>query len=272
MNTRRFVWALFGALAISGLCTLVLGRKITARSGRDPVGRIYVAVDKPIAAGEVLKGDDLKFIAWPANDPLEGAFTRIDAVVGRSAIYPIGKGQPVLEPYLAAPGSIVGLTTRIPAGMRAIALKSDEVIGVAGFLFPGARVDVLVTYHSYGSPDAATATVLEDALVVAVGHQIQPDPDGKPASVNVVTILAKPADAERVVLAGAQGTIHFVLRNGVDHAAVNLLPVNLSQFSAKAAAPLKQAGGRGTKSMDRKPKPYVVETILGAKASFATFN
>jgi len=178
----------------------------------------------------------------------------------------------VREPYLAAPGSIIGLTTKIPPGMRAIALKSDEVIGVSGFLFPGARVDVLVTYHTYRSPEAMTVTVLEDALVVAVGHQSQPDPNGKPASVDAVTILAKPADAEKVVLASTQGTIHFVLRNGADRAAVGVVPVNLSQFSGEPPAPVKQSGSRRGPLGNDKQKPYVVETILGGKTSFASFD
>jgi pilus assembly protein CpaB len=233
-----------------------------------PAMRSYVAAAKAIAAGQVLTSSDLKLISWPAAVPIEGAFTRVDEVTGRSAIYPLEKGQPALGSYLAAPGSMVGLAAKIPEGMRAIALKSNEVIGVAGFLFPGARVDGLVTYRSYPSPQPVTATVLENASVVAVGHRIEPDPHGEPASVNVVTILAKPADAERVVLAGTQGTIHFVLRNGSDRAQVNLAPVNMSEFSP-SSGPQRMPRPRTPAA---KAKPFVIETILGSKSTFTSFE
>ncbi len=270
MNLRRLMLALFAALAISGLCTLILGRKITGRSGPRPAKRRYIAAAMPIAAGEVLKSDEVDYIDWPASQPLEGAFTKTEEVIGRPVLYPLEKGQPVLGHFLAAPGTGFGLTTKIPAGVRAIALKSDEVVGVAGFLFPGSRVDVLVTYHSYQNPEPVTATVLQDAQVVAVGHQIQPDPNGKPASVDVITILAKPDDAERVVLASTQGSIHFVLRNATDRAEVSDPPVHLSQFASEA--PAKPAEARKGVAAIHKSKPYVVVTILGDKEISTSFD
>src|SRR6202044_3534668 len=106
-------------------------------------------------------------------------------------LYPLPKGEPILERQLAAAGS--GLTAKIPSGMRAISVRSDEVVGVAGFLLPGNHVDVLFTSHSDKSPEPRTATVLQDVVVVAAGQQIRPDPEGKPTSVNnVVTLLLTP--------------------------------------------------------------------------------
>jgi pilus assembly protein CpaB len=256
-------------LAISGVCTLVLGRKITAHSGVRPAKRRYVAAAMPVAAGEVLKADEIGYIDWPAGEPLEGAFTKPADVIGRPVLYPLEKGQPVLGHFLAAPGTGFGLMTKIPAGVRAIALKSDEVVGVAGFLFPGSRVDVLVTYHSYQNQEPVTATVLQDAEIVAVGHQIQPDPNGKPSSVDVITILAKPDDAEKVVLASTQGSIHFVLRNATDRAEVSDPPVRLSQFAGQP--PAGKALERKSAAASHKPKPYIVETILGDKQILTSF-
>ena len=269
MNVRRTMLALLAALVISGVCTLVLGRKITASGGARPAKRRYVAAAVPIAAGEILKADEVDYIDWPAGDPLQSAFTKAEDVIGRQVLYPLEKDQPVLSHFLAAPGAGFGLTTKIPAGTRAIALKSDEVVGVAGFLFPGSRVDVLVTYHSYQNQEPITATVLQDAQVVAVGHQVQPDPNGKPSSVDVITILAKPDDAEKVVLASTQGSIHFVLRNATDRAEVSDPPVHLSQFAGEA--PLKAATARKGVAVIHKPKSYVVETILGDKESSTSF-
>jgi pilus assembly protein CpaB len=178
------------------------------------------------------------------------------------------KGQIVLNKYLAAPGSGIGLTTKIPEGMRAIALKSDEVMGVAGFLFPGSHVDVLVTYRPPQGPDPITTTVLQNAQVLAIGQEIQPDPAGKPKSVGVMTILASPEDAAKLVLASTQGTIHFVLRNGGDQATTANVLAQMSQLGAPFPnkTPMRRPG-----AVSPKPKAYVVETILGDKQTSASF-
>jgi pilus assembly protein CpaB len=123
----------------------------------------------------------------------------------------------------------------------------------------------LVTYRPQNQ-EPITATVLQDTQVVAVGHQIQPDPNGKPASVDVITILAKPEDAEKAVLASTQGTIHFVLRNATDRAVPGDPPVNLSQFAGNA--PAKPAMARREVNL----KPYVVVTILGDKETSTSFS
>ena len=270
MNARGLIPAFLGALAISSCCTLLVGRKIAHRNtNREPQVR-YVAAAKSIAVGEIVKAEDLDYLDWPASRPVNGTFAKPNEVTGRLAVFPLEKGQLVLGSYLAAPGSAIGLTTRIPDGMRAIALKSDEVVGVAGFLAPGSRVDVLATYHSYQSPEAITATVLQDAPVVAVGQKIQPDPDGKPATVDVVTILAKPEDAEKVVLASSQGSIHFVLRNGGDHAETSDTPVQLAQLGG-VTAPSTTTGHRIMAPL-QKAKPYVVVTVLGDKQTSVSFN
>jgi pilus assembly protein CpaB len=209
----------------------------------------------------------LKTVNWPASFPLNGAFLKPQDLVGRSLLYPLAAGEPILDRDLTIPG--MGLTVKIPDGMRAVALRSNEVVGVAGFLFPGSHVDVLVTYRSDASPEPSTATVLQDAEVLAAGNQVEPNPDGRPATVNVVTLLVKPNDAERVVLASAQGTIHFVLRNGADKDQVVDTPVALSQLIPGVA--VKPA----TVSQARRPRktaqPYVVETVLGNKQIATSF-
>jgi pilus assembly protein CpaB len=152
--------------------------------------------------------------------------------------------------------------------MRAIALSSNEVIGVAGFLMPGTHVDVLVTYHDESNPEPITATVLQDAEVLAAGHQVQPDPTGKPSTVDVVTLLLSPEDAEKAVLASAQGSIHFVLRNGGDHAEAKAAPVALPQLASfPGGVHEHHSVARATG-----PAPWVVETMLGAKRTTASFN
>ncbi len=96
----------------------------------------YVAASRALQAGEVLKPENLTLVEWPAKMPLEGAFTRIEELSGRAVIYPVAARQPVLDGYLAVVGSGIGLTVKIPEGMRAASVRSDEVIGCGGVPVP----------------------------------------------------------------------------------------------------------------------------------------
>jgi pilus assembly protein CpaB len=266
---RRMMLALVVALVISGLFTFWLSRRVgrTAKVA-PPQNQQYVAAARSLDPGETIRKEDLNMIEWPKSHPLAGSFVRVDDVVGRAVLYPLAAGQPILDRQLAASGSGMGLTARIPSGMRAIALSSNEVIGVAGFLMPGTHVDVLVTYHEDGHPDSITATVLQDAEVLAAGHQVQPDPTGKPSTVDVVTLLLSPEDAEKAVLASSQGSIHFVLRNGGDHAEAKALPVALGQLAQFPG----RSGGHRSSPKPAGPAPWVVETMLGGKRTTASFD
>ena len=271
---RRLTLALVVALAISGLFTFWLSQKMARSRTAAQAPNTYVAAVKAIDPGATLKREDVALVEWPKSMPLTGAFNKVEDVVGRAVLYPLGAGEPILDRHLAAQGSGIGLTGKIPSGMRAIALRSDEVVGVAGFLMPGTHVDVLVTYRDTTHPDPVTATVLQDAEILAAGHQVQPDPAGKPSSVDVVTLLLSPEDAEKAVLASAQGSIHFVLRNGGDHEQAGAKPVALAQLAELPAAKPATAGlAPGT----RKPKTaenkgWAVETMMGTKSSTETFN
>ena len=268
MIKRRLSSAFLLALLVSGGCTYLLSRRMNLR-GAAVVTQAYVAAAAPLEAGEVLEVGKLKLIQWPASMPLAGAFVKPQDLVGRSLLYPLAAGAPILDRDLAIPGT--GLTTKIPDGMRALALRSDEVVGVAGFLFPGSHVDVLVTYRSETAPEPATATVLQNVEVVAAGSQVQPNLDGKPSSVNVVTVLVTPNDAERVVLASTQGTIHFVLRNSGDHNQVDTAPIGLAQLiPGTGPAPVSARRAARTGAI-RRAAPEVVETVIGDKQSGVSF-
>jgi pilus assembly protein CpaB len=145
-------------------------------------------------------------------------------------------------------------------------------VGVAGFLLPGTHVDVLMTYHSVTAPEPQTLTVLEDVVVLAAGQQIQPQADGKPISVNVVTLLLKPEDAEKLVLATSLGGIYFVLRNGADQQLSASPPVGLTQLAGVPAPSLPLATGAPTSKLRSSPRPYEVETILGDKRVVNDFH
>jgi pilus assembly protein CpaB len=224
------------ALVVSGTCTYGLGRRMSAQREHIVVQLKYVAPAKNLLAGEILKPESLALVDWPMANPVPGAFSKPADLIGRAVLYPMDKGQPITDKFLTAVGAGTGLSGRIPDGMRAIALRSDEVVGVAGFLLPGSHLDVIGTFRTDKSPEPTTMTVLQDAEVLAAGHQIEPDPEGKPATVTVVTLLLTPTDAERAVLASSQGTIHFVLRSGSDKIKIHDQPILLSELSETSPA------------------------------------
>ena len=284
MNFRKLAMAFGIALAVSALCTLSLGRSMRAAAAQHKPSRHYVVPARPLNADEVLKADSIVLADWAGDTDVPGAFTKPADLVGRTVLYPIDKGQPITDKLVSAPGAGTGLAGKIPEGMRAIALRTDEVIGVAGFLVPGSRLDVLVTYHTDRSPEPVTATVVQNAEVLASGHQLEPDPTGKASVATVVTLLLSPEDAEKAALASVQGTIHFVMRSGSDSKVSNSPPANLSALGPQPAPP--SAGGRADSSVSPSPEAHAhrhheaslaaqvitVQTVLGDKQVSNTFE
>jgi pilus assembly protein CpaB len=264
MNLKRILIALTLALFVSGLCTWLVYKKSTATpTVQKHPDVMYAAPSRALHAGEVLKAEDIELVAWPGSDPIDSAFSQPAEVIGREVLFPLGKGQPILDGDLSAAGAGTGLASKIPDGMRAVALRSDEVVGVAGFLVPGSHLDVLVTYHSDISPEPITATVLQDAVVLAAGHQLEPDPTGKTSDVTVVTLLLTPEQAKRAVLASTQGAIHFVLRNGADTSRSADTPTLLSQLTGQAPAAAHIVSRSAAPATPAAPKQQEIETILG---------
>ena len=282
IQPKRLTTALVAALALSAGCTYLLSRRMDHQAlaaRRDTV--YYVSASRSVLSGELLKPGDLHLTSWPASNPIKEAFTKVEDVSGRTALYPLEPGQPVIDKELTAPGAGTGLASKIPNGMRAIALKSDEVVGVAGFLNPGSHVDVLVTYRSEHQTEPVTATVLQNAEVIAAGQRVEPDPTGKtaPAAATVVTLLLTPPEAERALLASNQGSVHFVLRNSADTSKTDNTSVSLSQLASGTYTAMPVANTPTlqpeVKAEPRKvvvraavvhvEKPLQVETILGGQ-------
>lgn len=269
MTARRIMVALLLALLISGCSCWLISRKLAVAAAPVSVPDLsYVVAARPIQPGDAVKAEDLQLVSWPGNHPIEGAETRVAAVAGREALFPLAQGEPVLDRHLAAPGSGVGLASKIPEGMRAVTLRSDEVVGVAGFLIPGSHVDVLVTYHTFDSPEPITATVLQNVVAIAAGHEVQPDPAGKPSDVTVVTLLLSPEDVERAVLASAQGQIHFVLRSGADQTSSGPMPVMLSQL-AGGPPRVGHVAAKPSRRAPSQPVRHEIETILAGQPQSA---
>ncbi|HVJ04455.1 MAG TPA: Flp pilus assembly protein CpaB [Candidatus Saccharimonadales bacterium] len=269
MNSKRIALALVLAVAIAGVVSYAFYSRVRSQQAVTCTTVKVVAATKPLSAGSPISADSVALIDWPSSMPLSGAYAKVEDVIGRSIIYPIDQHQPILEHDVALAGSGIGLTVKIPEGMRAVSVRSNDVVGVAGFLYPGSRVDVLVTSKVENSPTPVTQTVLPNVEVLVAGQKIEPDPTGKPETVNVVTLLLKPEDGEKLVLASSQGSIQFVLRNGADQKTPETRPVNMADLmTGTPNKPVTEKKLVVVKAPPRVVKPavfYEVETIAGSK-------
>lgn len=269
MGPRRLGFALLAALVISIAITSVFYLRISHQGSR-PKTRLIVAAGAALQPGAPVPADSLTEISWPENVPLEGLIDKKEDVAGHVLIYSVPQGEPVLRRDLASNGSL-GLAAKIPDGMRAMAVKTNEVISVAGFILPGSRVDVLVTLHGEGNASSTTMTrtVLQNVQVLSTGTKMDPDPDGKPENINVVTLLVKPEQSEKLALAQNQGTIHFVLRNAGDSAEPNTPSLGMAELTGIAKPSpevhVKRSG------VVKGPGVFTVETIAAGKVTVAKF-
>lgn len=207
--------SLLFALVLSAIFYQVVvgARKGGAKPAKVETRDVVVAA-RALPVGVVLKADDLRLEKAPADQFPKGGFSRVEDVLDRPVISTVLADEPVREGRLAQKGSGLGLAPVIPPGMRAVAVRVNEVVGVAGFVLPGMRVDVLVT----GKPtqDATmTKTILQDILVISAGPNIEPDARGTAINTPVVTLLVTPEQAETLTLA-AENRIQLVLRNSND--------------------------------------------------------
>lgn len=224
--------------------------------------------------GATLSANDVALDNWYADAPPAGTFTDVKLVVGRPLLYPLSANEPVLLHDLGVEGAGIGLTGKIPEGMRAIAIRSNEIVGVAGFLYPGSKIDLLMTFTPPGGTVPITQTVLQNVEVLTAGQTIEPDPQGKPQQVSVVTLLLSPLDSQKLQLASGQGNIQFVLRSGADQKTAELRPTRLDELvPGGKSAPVVAAPG--VKHGPRKATPaspiYLMEVIQGTSRTVQKF-
>lgn len=219
---KRLLLILLSAFLVASVCSFLVYRlvlkSIHATAPRN-TKRVVVAAND-IKLGSMLREVDLTTAEISGNIP-KGVITNPKDAIGRGVISSLSQNEPILESRLAAAGAGGGLAATISPGMRACAIKVDDVVGVAGFATPGMRVDVLI---SGNPPGAATntgdgtkvKTLLQNIAVLSAGTDIQKDDEGKPKPVQVVNLLVTPEQAEVLSLASAQTHIQLVLRNPLD--------------------------------------------------------
>jgi pilus assembly protein CpaB len=188
---------------------------IIASDSRGATQPVVVAV-RDLGLGQLITDDDVKVIEWPAGAVPTGYAGAPGEVVGRGVIEAIRANEPILESKLADSGMGAGLPPLIPTGMRAVSVKVDEVIGVAGFVTPTTRVDVILTMTPQGTKDPASKVILQNIQALAAGQEIRKNEEGEPMIVAVVTVLVTLEQAEKLVLAANQGRIQMALRNTLD--------------------------------------------------------
>ena len=217
---RRFVTVL-GVSLLFALVVATVFYQVTGKMRRAPRPAKQETRDVVIAAsalpvGVPIRPADVRIVKMAKEQFPKGAFGKAEEVIGRPVISRILAEEPVLEGRLAERGSGLGLSAVIPVGLRAVPVKVNEVVGVAGFVLPGVRVDVLVTIRPPGDAGARIRTVLQNIVVLSAGQHIEADAKGQPINVTVVTLLVSPEQAETLTLSGTEGKIQLVLRNATD--------------------------------------------------------
>jgi pilus assembly protein CpaB len=217
---RRLLMVLLFAMVISAGASYAIYRIAGSRQNAGsaaPASKVVVAA-RNLEIGTLIHDSDLRTANWTGPAP-RSAMTKKDGALNRGVVSAIYEGEPVTESRLASTGSGGGLAATIPPGMRACAVKVNEVVGVAGFVIPGMRVDVLITGVPPGASaqgGAAVRTLLQNIQVLSAGANIDKDKEGKPQQVQVVNLLVTPQQAEVLSLAGNETRIQLILRNPMD--------------------------------------------------------
>jgi pilus assembly protein CpaB len=284
MNRNTRLLAVLGvAVVCATVASYAVYRALSARvaTASAPSTVTTVVAARPIPAGTLLTADDVKRVEWPADSQVPGALSDARAVLDRGAVVAIGQHEPITEAKLAAVGSGAGLPPTIPPGMRAISVRVNEVIGVAGFVVPGTRVDVVSTFEGRtAASDGIARVVVSNVQVLTAGTRFDQEKarqDGRPIPTSVVTLLVTPEDAERIALASVEGRITLTLRNPLDTLPTQTNGIRMAGLmggaDAPAAAPapaprpVRRTVVEAPPPPPPAPKPYTVEAIRGAKRS-----
>jgi pilus assembly protein CpaB len=280
MNRTRLLLIGFVALALGAIVSYAVYRTLQTRTGADAAPGVDVVVAaNDISVGSKVTEGDVKVVRYTATDLPPNAFHLKTSVVGHGAILPISRGEFFLPSKLAGENAGSGMQSLIPPGMRAVSVRVNEVIGVAGFVVPGTRVDVLLTGNPSGSNDQQTTTVLENVAVIATGQKLERNTAGEPQVTPVITLLVSPDDAQKLTLATTQGKIQLALRNPLDTKQQELASVSTGTLYKGVATPSPVAAVRPkstkhvvvTKTPEAPPPTYSVQVIKGTKTQDQKF-
>src|SRR6204780_1647353 len=274
MNRTRLLMIGALALALGAVVALVVFKKWQGKgsTSNEPGADVIVAADA-IQVGARIGEHDIRTVRYPASALPPGFYSKRSQVLGLGVILPITRGEFILPSKLAPENAGSGLPSLIPRGMRAVSVRVNEVVSVAGFVGPGTRVDILLTGVPNGSGESQTTTVLQNVAVIASGHTLERNAAGEAQSTPVITLLVSPDDAERLTLASSEGDIQLALRNPLDTLQDAVAPANakgLYQGGTPAAAAPPRPHVTTVKQPKTAPPPpppsvFTVDVIQGDK-------
>jgi pilus assembly protein CpaB len=270
MNRIRIFIVLALAITVGGafaLATYRWQRTPTTTVEKLPTRPVVVAVAN-LDLGASLRPEDVRTIDWPAESIPAGAFEHVEDVVGRGLIQPVVQNEAILPNKLASKDAGAGLAPVIRPGYRALSVRVNDVIGVAGYVLPGTHVDVVVTISpTPGLGEMTSKIVLTNVEVLGSGTKIERDTEqGKPIAVSVVTLLVNPAEAEKLTLASTEGKIQLALRNPLDPAAPatpGIRPAALLGYVSPR--PVARVAAAAPRTIEIAPPSPTVEIIRGDK-------
>ena len=278
MNRNRLLFIGVIAVALGGFISLSIYRNLESNNAanRHPHTGVLVAADD-IQLGARIEDKDLKLVNIPETDVPRGSFRDKSQVIGRGAILPISSGDFILSNKIAGENAGSGLPALIPQGMLAMSVRVNEVVGVAGFVQPGTRVDVLVTGTPSGGSEEQTTTVLRNVAVIAAGQRLEHSSSGEAQVSPVITLLVSPDDAQRLSLASNEGRIQLALRNPLDTDQASLPPTSAgSLFGRQAAPPQATHVAKHPTTVHVQPRPaaepFSIEIYKGDKKDVKTFD
>jgi pilus assembly protein CpaB len=244
-------------------------QKIPGKTVSIPTTRVAVA-GSDLEIGDEITQDNVRLIDWPANAAPANGISDANQVIGRGLVMPMIQNEPFLELKLAPKEAGAGLPPAIPPGLRAVSVKVNEVIGVAGYVLPGTHVDVVATVSpTQSATDITSKVILTNVLVLAAGTKIeQGEKDKKPIAVSVVTMLVDPEQAERLTLASTEGKIQLALRNPLDKTTPETRGIKPAALLGAQATTPRAIARPGTRTIVQVAGPSdlpTVEVIRGDK-------
>lgn len=276
MNRSRLLMIGGLALAVGLLVSYTVYNKLRTFTGANNERMVQVLVAaNDLLVGARLTDHDVRPASFPISSVPPGAFTRPSQVRDRGVILPISRGDFILTNKLAADNAGSGLPSMIPQGMRAVSVRVNDVVSVAGFVQPGTRVDVLATGNTASGNDRQTTTVLENVAVIAVGKNMdRSSPEAQIAP--VITLLVSPDDAQKLALASQEGRIQLALRNPLDTKMGGIPATRASSLYPNGAPPPSESKPREHKTVAKAAPPlpaapYQVEVIRGNKREDVKF-
>jgi pilus assembly protein CpaB len=276
---HRTLIVLFVAILTASVASFVMYRAIQRLGVREvEVAHTQVVVAaQTITMGTRLHENHLRVVDWPSRNQVQGAFSDPKQLIDRGVIVPIAENEPITDRKVASLEAGAGLPPVIPEGMRAISVRVNEVIGVAGFVVPGSLVDLLVTVRAgvSGNDEPMTRTVVSKVVVLTAGtrYDQEKSKDGEPIPTSVVTLAVLPEDAERIALAENEGKITLALRNPLDINSTETKGIRLGGLM-RGTGPEPVVDPVKNRVVARRPAPtppppsvYTVEAIRAAKRS-----